>query len=160
MCEGRARDPRLVFLLLGRRRADFRAAFNWNVRQIFVYVVAEYETKGGAVGRQVIWDRILPNATVADLHLSSATTEYPLMEPEAGIKLANSNVTLSLHWDVMPITGGLLAGHGAVFDRIRLPKGTCSSATACKWTRLPTPVAAAPAATPDEAVTEMKAEEL
>ena len=43
--------------------ADFTQVFNWNVRQTFVYVTAEYETELGdsltAKNSVVVWDRII-----------------------------------------------------------------------------------------------------
>ena len=41
--------------------ADFRPIFNWNVRQAFVYISAEYSTKstGGNKSSVVIWDRVI-----------------------------------------------------------------------------------------------------
>ena len=39
--------------------ADFRPLFNWNTRQIFVYITAEYMTKYGTHNQVVVWDKIL-----------------------------------------------------------------------------------------------------
>ena len=39
--------------------ADMRPAFHWNIKQLFVYVVASYETESKKVNQVVVWDKIL-----------------------------------------------------------------------------------------------------
>ena len=38
--------------------ADLRPAFHWNIKQLFVYVVAQYETEG-RTNQVVLWDKIV-----------------------------------------------------------------------------------------------------
>ena len=74
---GPAIDPLKLFHLKRTRRgeganftfslsADFDPVFNWNVRQLFIYVTAEYETIDHSSNGQtllsnqvVVWDRVL-----------------------------------------------------------------------------------------------------
>ena len=39
--------------------ADLRSVFNWNVKQLFVYVTAEYETEANVLNQVVVWDTII-----------------------------------------------------------------------------------------------------
>ena len=39
--------------------ADLRSVFNWNVKQLFVYVTAEYETDANVLNQVVVWDSII-----------------------------------------------------------------------------------------------------
>lgn len=39
--------------------ADLRSVFNWNVKQIFVYITAEYETEANVLNQVVVWDAII-----------------------------------------------------------------------------------------------------
>jgi len=42
--------------------ADLRSVFNWNVKQLFVYVTAEYETDANVLNQVVVWDTIINDA--------------------------------------------------------------------------------------------------
>ena len=38
---------------------DFKPAFHWNIKQLFVYVVASYESNKNPVNNVVLWDKII-----------------------------------------------------------------------------------------------------
>ena len=40
-------------------QADLAPLFNWNVKQLFLYLTAEYETQANAVNQVVLWDKII-----------------------------------------------------------------------------------------------------
>jgi len=40
-------------------QADMSPVFNWNVKQLFVYLVAEYSTMKNVVNQVVLWDKII-----------------------------------------------------------------------------------------------------
>ena len=52
--------------------ADLRPAFHWNLKQLFVYVVAEYETSANPLNQVIIWDRIVKSQKGKYLSLSTA----------------------------------------------------------------------------------------
>ncbi|DAZ94934.1 TPA: hypothetical protein N0F65_012651 [Lagenidium giganteum] len=86
--------------------ADLSSVFNWNVKQLFVYVVAEYVTKSNAKNEVVIWDKIVRSKE--DAAAISATEEgvkYFLADQYD--QLRGANVSLRLEWDVMPVCGQL-----------------------------------------------------
>ena len=55
------RTSRQAVLTLGID-ADLRSVWNWNVKQLFVYVTAEYETKPNVLNQVVVWDTIISDS--------------------------------------------------------------------------------------------------
>ena len=45
--------------------ADLRSVFNWNVKQLFVYITAEYETEANVLNQVVVWDTIVNDVSQA-----------------------------------------------------------------------------------------------
>ena len=39
--------------------ADLRTVFNWNVKILFLFLTAEYESTTNAINQVVIWDKII-----------------------------------------------------------------------------------------------------
>ena len=88
--------------------ADLRAAWHWNLKQLFVYVVAEYESKANTLNQIVIWDRIIENKEDAIIHLDRQEGKYAL--PDQGAELRDTTIQLKLKWDHMPYTGRTYEG--------------------------------------------------
>lgn len=93
--------------------ADMRPAFHWNIKQLFVYVVASYETESKKVNQIVVWDKILeavdPNKVI---DMENVFVKYALVDQ--GDELRGKQVTLQLMWDHMPITGLLYMGEQSI----------------------------------------------
>uniref|UniRef100_A0A7S1VL54 Signal peptidase complex subunit 3 n=1 Tax=Grammatophora oceanica TaxID=210454 RepID=A0A7S1VL54_9STRA len=91
--------------------ADMRPAFHWNVKQIFVYVVASYKTETKIKNNVVLWDKIV-EAWHPDekkiLREENVLVKYPLVDH--GDELRGNEIELQLMWDHMPITGLLYVG--------------------------------------------------
>eukprot|EP01111_Echinosteliopsis_oligospora_P013844 TRINITY_DN5071_c0_g1_i1.p1 TRINITY_DN5071_c0_g1~~TRINITY_DN5071_c0_g1_i1.p1 ORF type:complete len:173 (+),score=35.06 TRINITY_DN5071_c0_g1_i1:84-602(+) len=86
--------------------ADLTPLFNWNTREVFIYVVAEYETKSHKKNAVVLWDQIVfysDKEKTAKFNLTNVVGEYPLSD--VGTGLANNKVKLSVHYNTIPITG-------------------------------------------------------
>jgi len=115
--------------------ADLRGIFNWNVKVIFVYVSAVYDTAatGGGVSEVVIWDTLLHNASSAHLRVENAYNKYPLVARR--MDLRGVPLTLTLNWDVMPTTG-ILKRESVRMSRVRLPLEYCNE-DVCKIEVLP-----------------------
>jgi signal peptidase complex subunit 3 len=83
-----------------------RPAFHWNVKQLFVYVVASYETESKVINQVVIWDKIVeaidPEKVIKQ---DGVFVKYALVDQ--GDELRGKVVNLQLMWDHMPITGTL-----------------------------------------------------
>jgi signal peptidase complex subunit 3 len=87
-------------------------AFHWNIKQIFVYVVATYATPTNPKNQLVLWDRIIEAsddaATQKVLNEQNVFVKYGLVDQ--GAELRGTEVELSLMWDHMPLTGTLYPG--------------------------------------------------
>ncbi|CAM0140187.1 Signal peptidase complex subunit 3 [Umbelopsis sp. WA50703] len=88
--------------------ADLSDLFNWNTKQLFVSVVAEYETKTHNKNQVVIWDKIIRNKESAKLSLRNVPNKYALID--FGQKWRKQQARLSLHWDVTPWVGTFQMG--------------------------------------------------
>ena len=86
-------------------QVDLGPAFHWNVKQLFVYVVAIYETEDGRDNQVVLWDKIVEAEDDKVMNERNVFVKYALVDQ--GDKLRGKNVTLQLQWDHMPITGTL-----------------------------------------------------
>jgi signal peptidase complex subunit 3 len=86
-------------------QVDLGPAFHWNVKQLFVYVVAIYETEDGRDNQVVLWDKIVEADDSKVINERNVFVKYALVDQ--GDKLRGKNVTLQLQWDHMPITGTL-----------------------------------------------------
>ncbi|EQC39591.1 hypothetical protein SDRG_03025 [Saprolegnia diclina VS20] len=92
--------------------ADLRSVFNWNTKQLFVYIVAEYASASNAKNEVVIWDAIVPTKDDAMLRRTDEGVKYFLADQHD--ELRGADVTLKLKWDVMPVCGRLFQyGAGA-----------------------------------------------
>jgi len=83
-------------------KVDLTPAFHWNIKQLFVYVVAHYETEGRH-NTVVLWDKIVQAGDDKIIDESNIFVKYALVDQ--GDELRGKNVALQLQWDHMPITG-------------------------------------------------------
>ena len=84
-------------------KVDLAPAFHWNIKQLFVYVVAIYETEG-RVNQVVLWDKIVQDRDASKIiDEQNVFVKYALVDQSD--ELRGSQVTLQLQWDHMPITG-------------------------------------------------------
>jgi len=99
--------------------ADLRPLLHWNVKQLFVYVLARWQTPTHPMNEGVVWDFIVQSADQgARFRFEGLPGKYPLVDN--GRALRGANVTLEFHWNVMPYSGVLLVGHRA-FPPVTLP---------------------------------------
>lgn len=92
--------------------ADLRSVWNWNVKQLFVYVKATYATEKYPRNEVVVWDKIVQTKEASKFRIAVSKSKYPLRD--IGFGLRNAKVNLTLSYDIMPITGRLFihdAGH-------------------------------------------------
>lgn len=87
-------------------KANLTDLFNWNVKQLFLYVTAEYETESNALNQVVLWDKIIRRGDNAILDYKNLNTKYYFWDDGHGLK-GNRNVTLTLSWNVIPNAGSL-----------------------------------------------------
>mmetsp|Transcript_19417 Transcript_19417/g.58693 ORF Transcript_19417/g.58693 Transcript_19417/m.58693 type:complete len:175 (-) Transcript_19417:111-635(-) len=90
--------------------ADLRPAFNWNVKQLFVFVVAEYETETNPLNQVFIWDKIIERPEDAVIQQEKQFVKYALIDQVA--ELRGKEITLRLVWEQMPLTGQVFMSSG------------------------------------------------
>lgn len=99
---------------------DLTSEFNWNVNQIYVFVVATYETKKNKKNEVVIYDKILRDLKDYKLDLKNSKIKYALRDEFAG-SLADLDITLTVRYQVMPIFGLLRIKELPNKARFRVP---------------------------------------
>eukprot|EP01006_Ploeotia_vitrea_P067326 TRINITY_DN96962_c0_g1_i1.p1 TRINITY_DN96962_c0_g1~~TRINITY_DN96962_c0_g1_i1.p1 ORF type:complete len:181 (+),score=74.79 TRINITY_DN96962_c0_g1_i1:1-543(+) len=99
--------------------ADFAPVFHWNVKQLFVYITADYATPEHPRNRVVLWDRVVNRPDLYRVVLEDEKPEYDLVDMDRS--LANSHVNITLHWDVMPNVGFLSSGSFAGQQPVAMP---------------------------------------
>ncbi|XP_046343005.1 signal peptidase complex subunit 3-like [Haliotis cracherodii] len=87
-------------------QADLQPLFNWNVKQLFLYLTAEYQTPDYKLNQVVLWDKIIQRGDNAIIDLKSSNTKYYFWDYGNGLK-GNKNVTMTLSWNVIPNAGTL-----------------------------------------------------
>ncbi|CAE6413290.1 unnamed protein product [Rhizoctonia solani] len=93
-------------------KADLDSLFNWNTKQLFVYVVAEYTNQKGFSNEVVIWDRIVRRKRDSKLNIEAARAKYPIRDPSLSFR-NSSDVNFTLRYNIMPWIGALTYGTGA-----------------------------------------------
>jgi signal peptidase complex subunit 3 len=84
-------------------KVDLSPAFHWNIKQLFVYVVAAYDTDDGRTNQIVLWDKIVEATDPKEIMEENIFVKYALVDQ--GDELRGKEITLQLQWDHMPITG-------------------------------------------------------
>uniref|UniRef100_A0A7S4VSR9 Signal peptidase complex subunit 3 n=1 Tax=Ditylum brightwellii TaxID=49249 RepID=A0A7S4VSR9_9STRA len=90
---------------------DLTPAFHWNIKQLFVYVVATYETDKNPKNQIVLWDKIVEAVDPPESKIireDNIFVKYALVDQ--GDELRGKDVSLQLVWDHMPLTGMLYMG--------------------------------------------------
>lgn len=67
-------------------KADFTSLFNWNVKELFLYLTAEYKTTDNELNQVVLWDKILLRGENAALDLKNMNTKYYFWDDGTGLK--------------------------------------------------------------------------
>lgn len=91
---------------------DLTTLFDWNVKQLFVYLIAEYETSYNSINQIILWDKIILRGDNAVLDYNNMNTKYYFWDDGNGLK-GNKNISLYLAWNVVP-NAGLLPSISAV----------------------------------------------
>ncbi|KAE8747975.1 hypothetical protein FOCC_FOCC005366 [Frankliniella occidentalis] len=86
--------------------------FNWNVKQLFLYVTAEYQTPSNEFNQVVLWDKIILRGENAVIDLKNIHAKYYFWDDGNGLR-GHKNVTLTLSWNIIP-NAGLLPNVGAI----------------------------------------------
>ena len=66
--------------------ADLNPAFHWNIKQLFVFVVAEYESSANPLNQVIIWDKIIKSKAESHLKLNNEFVKYALIDQGAELR--------------------------------------------------------------------------
>ncbi|XP_067944673.1 signal peptidase complex subunit 3-like isoform X2 [Watersipora subatra] len=101
-------------------KVDLSQVFNWNVKEIFLYLTAEYSSDLNAVNQVVLWDKIVMRENDQVVDVPSVEPKYYFFDDSRGL-IGNSNVTLTLSWNVIPNDGRLPRVQGIGSTVLKLP---------------------------------------
>ncbi|CAG9536345.1 unnamed protein product [Cercopithifilaria johnstoni] len=101
-------------------KVDVAPIFNWNVKEIFMFLVAEYSTPKTPLNQIVLWDKVLRRGEWSKIHEESITPKYYFMDDGTNL-LSHKNVTLVLRWNVVPNAGYLAMAQGEGQYRVEFP---------------------------------------
>ncbi|ODV87335.1 hypothetical protein CANARDRAFT_5881 [[Candida] arabinofermentans NRRL YB-2248] len=88
---------------------DLTSLFNWNTKQVFVYLVGEYAgLEEGENSKVVFWDKIISDKNDAVLNLSSLKSKYSVWDYQDS--LANKTMNIKLEYNIQPWVGPLIWG--------------------------------------------------
>jgi len=100
--------------------ADFEDCFDWNVKQLFIYLTANYKTADNVLNQIVLWDYILNRGENGQLRLRNQNPEYYMWDDGFGLK-GNNNITLTLSMNIIPNAGFLQIANSPVVHTFAFP---------------------------------------
>ncbi|RWS23268.1 signal peptidase complex subunit 3-like protein [Leptotrombidium deliense] len=84
--------------------ADFSKVFDWNTKQLFLYLSAHYKTASNVNNEVVLWDHIMRRGEETKISLKNRHTKYYFWDDGNGLK-GNENITLTLSMNIIPNAG-------------------------------------------------------
>ena len=88
---------------------DLSVLFNWNTKQVFVYLTAEYNnTEKGTLNEVTFWDGIIKDAEHAVIDLKNTRSKYSVWDYVGD--LSGKDLQFKLHWNIQPHIGPLMYG--------------------------------------------------
>uniref|UniRef100_A0A8C1WKN0 Signal peptidase complex subunit 3 n=1 Tax=Cyprinus carpio TaxID=7962 RepID=A0A8C1WKN0_CYPCA len=106
---------------LGFVTFDISPIFDWNVKELFLYLTAEYSTKSNALNQVVLWDKIVLRGENTKLNMKDVKSKYFFFDDGNGLR-ANKNITLTLSWNVVPNAGILPLVMGSGHKSLAFPE--------------------------------------
>jgi len=99
--------------------ADLTPLFNWNTKQIFLYLSAEYTNGQGVQNEVVFWDRIVRRKEDAFVKFVGKN-KYAFRELLSSFKNVSA-AEYSLKYNIMPYVGVLTYGEAARTEPVAFP---------------------------------------
>ncbi|KAH3668930.1 hypothetical protein OGAPHI_002685 [Ogataea philodendri] len=100
--------------------ADLSSLFNWNTKQVFVYLVADYEGKDSQESKVVFWDKIVETKQDAVLDLTDIRSKYSVWDYSP--TLHNKTATFKLEYNIQPYVGPLIWGTADASTQLQFPE--------------------------------------
>lgn len=89
--------------------ADLTPLFNWNTKQVFVYLTAEYPGKSeGSSNKVTYWDSIITSKDDAKITLKNQKSKYSVWDVEKSFR--SRDAVVKLEWNIQPHIGPLIFG--------------------------------------------------
>ncbi|CAI4624813.1 BAQ_1a_G0035510.mRNA.1.CDS.1 [Saccharomyces cerevisiae] len=88
---------------------DLTPLFNWNTKQVFVYLTAEYNSTEKITSEVTFWDKIIKSKDDAVIDVNDLRSKYSIWDIEDG-KFEGKDLVFKLHWNVQPWVGLLTYG--------------------------------------------------
>merc|ERR1712216_28780 len=99
-------------------KVDLCDVWHWNIKELFVFITAEYKTADHDLNQVIIWDHIITEKESALINKLSALNKYSLFDHGHGLR--RNEITFYLNWYTIPVSGRLFSqrreGH-----KIQLP---------------------------------------
>lgn len=100
--------------------ADFEDCFDWNVKQLFIYLTANYRTPSNSLNQVILWDYVFNRGEKGQLRLRDQHPEYYMWDDGFGLK-GNDNITLTLSMNIVPNAGFLQTAISPVTHTFSFP---------------------------------------
>ncbi|CUM68408.1 uncharacterized protein PRCAT00006131001 [Priceomyces carsonii] len=89
--------------------ADLSPLFNWNTKQVFVYLTAEYPGKSDTSSNKITyWDKIITDKDDAKISLRNQASKYSVWDIERSFR--SRDAIVRLEWNIQPHIGPLIYG--------------------------------------------------
>lgn len=89
--------------------SDLTPLFNWNTKQVFVYLTAEYPGKSAESSNKVTyWDKIITSKEDAKISLVNQRSKYSVWDVENSFR--SRDAIVKLEWNIQPHIGPLIFG--------------------------------------------------
>jgi signal peptidase complex subunit 3 len=105
---------------------DLTSENNWNVNQIYLFIVATYETTKNSKNEVVIYDRILRDVSEFKFSMKKIKNKY-LLRDEFRETLAGKNIELVVRYQIMPIFGLLRIKEVPIHGQFSIPQDYTSA---------------------------------
>lgn len=100
--------------------AEFEDCFDWNVKQLFVYLTANYKTANNVENQIVLWDYVLNRGEKSQIRLRNQNPEYYMWDDGFGL-VGNKNITLTLSMNIIPNAGFLQVATSPITHTFTFP---------------------------------------
>lgn len=102
-------------------QSDFSPLFNWNTKQVFLYLTAEYANQDNSTSVVTFWDHIIASKDQAEIDLKKQRAKYSVWDC-VDDSFDERNATLKLNWNIQPHVGLLSFGEVKGSREIRFAK--------------------------------------
>ncbi|KAI6190460.1 Signal peptidase complex subunit 3 [Aphelenchoides bicaudatus] len=102
--------------------ADLSPVYNWNVKMLYVYLVAKYQTSDRVLNEITLWDKYYKRFENTIINEENKTPTPVLPFANDGTDLHGKNVTFVLRWTVVPNAGYMRNVDGGGEIVVPMPK--------------------------------------